>query len=255
MFRGPSLGRCDTCDSVTGGRAGSGPSGDSGSMSYEQSLLERHFRHWRSQALLTADLETRLREASRDLAKSGAGTVVRTVLGLLGGALLLAGLVLVVAENWPALPVWLKLSAWAVILALVLLGAKACEGHDGRSALGEGLALVACGWVLGGIALVSQIYQLDARPPNGVWMWLALVLPAAWILRARTVSVTVFAALVWALSLEAGAEDSLVFAHHVDGPWLLLAIPWLAAALVSCLPRRWPALRGWVGRGRSSSRR
>ncbi|HET9314637.1 MAG TPA: DUF2157 domain-containing protein, partial [Vicinamibacteria bacterium] len=216
-------------------------------MSYEQSLLDRHFRHWRHQALLSAEQEARLREASLDLSRSRTGSIVRTALGLLGGALLLAGLVLVVAENWPALPPWLKLSAWASILSLVLLGARACERTDGRSALAEGLALVACGWVLGGIALVSQIYQLDARPPNGVWMWLGLVLPAAWILRARTVSVCLFVALVWGLALEAGARDSLVFARHADGPWLFLAIPWLAAALLSWLPRAWSGLRGWVG--------
>ena len=216
-------------------------------MSYEESVLDRHFRHWREQALLGPELEVHLREASRGLARSRAGSVVRTALGLLGGALLLAGLILVVAENWPALPVWLKLSGWVVILALVLLGACVSERSDARSALGEGLALVACGWTLGGIALVSQIYQLDARTPNGIWMWLALVLPAAWVLRSRAVSVAIFVALTCALALEAGASDSLVFARHPEGPWLFLAIPWLAASLVSWLPRPWTALRGWVG--------
>jgi uncharacterized membrane protein len=72
-----------------------------------------------------------------------------------------------------------------------------------RPALAEALAFVSAGWVLGGIALVSQIYHLDVRPPNGIWLWLVLLLPAAWLLGRVASSFAVFAALVLGLFMEA----------------------------------------------------
>lgn len=215
-------------------------------MSRDENILDRHFRQWRDEGLLSPELEARLRTASagHDLAR--AASVVRLALGLMGGGLLLAGLVLVVAENWLAIPAWSKLAGWAVIQALLLCGADAFGRRLPRPALAEALALAAGGWVLGGIALVSQTYQLDARRPNGLWLWLALVLPAAWVLRQRATAAVVVAAFTGALALEVAEPGSLVHAHRLGGPWLWLAIPWLAAALASWLPRPWPALRTWI---------
>jgi uncharacterized membrane protein len=216
-------------------------------MSRDDAVLDRHLRHWRSQSLLADGLEERLRAASGELVRHGTGRVLRTALGALGGTLLLAGLVLLVAENWPALPAWSKLAGWALVHGALLFGADAFTRRAPRPALGGGLALAACGSVLAGIALVSQIYQLDARAPNGVWLWLALLLPTAWIVRARAVPIAIFGALAWALGLEVAQADSLVRATHLDGPWLWLAIPWLAGAIASCLPSAWRPLRSWIG--------
>lgn len=216
-------------------------------MSRDQRVLERHFRHWRSLDLMPAGMEDRLRAASAEVGRTASGRALRTAFGLLGGALVLAGLVLVIAENWPALPAWAKLAGWTLVHGALLLGADAFTRRNPRPALGEGLALAACGSVMGGIALVSQIYQLDARAPNGAWLWLALLLPTAWVLRARAVSVALFAALVWALALEVAQPDSLVRAKDAGGPWLWLALPLLSAALCSWLPRPWAGLRSAVG--------
>jgi hypothetical protein len=49
------------------------------------------------------------------------------------------------------------------------------------------------------------------------------------------------------LGLEVAQADSLVRATHLDGPWLWLAIPWLAGAIASCLPSAWRPLRSWIG--------
>lgn len=109
------------------------------------------------------------------------------------------------------------------------------------------MTLVASGWVLGGIALVSQIYQLDSRPPNGIWLWLVLLLPAAWLLERRAVAAAIFIALVAGLSLEAGQVDSIFRAKEVDGPWIWLGLPLLATCLVSWLPRPAPFICDWTG--------
>ncbi len=77
----------------------------------ELKLLERHFRHWRAEGLVSAELESAIRESSGRLVHKSTGTVVRTALVGLGGGLLLAGLILIIAENWEGLPRSLKLGA------------------------------------------------------------------------------------------------------------------------------------------------
>jgi uncharacterized membrane protein len=94
---------------------------------------------------------------------------------------------------------------------------------------------------------VSQIYQLDSRPPNGIWLWLALVLPAAWLLRRRAAAGVVFVALVAGLWLEAGQKDSIFHGGQLEGPWIWLAVPLLAATLVSWLPTPARSIREWTG--------
>lgn len=217
-------------------------------MSRDLKALDRHFRHWREQGLLAAEDEARLRQASLQLERTGVSNVLRSALALLGGALVLAGLVLVVAENWMALHRAVKLGGWAVILVATLFGSvELGRRFPDRPALAEALALIAGGWVLAGIALVSQVYHLDARTPNGVWLWLALIAPAPWLLARRAPTAAVFVALVAALSLEVAERDSPVYARNAETPWLWIAIPLLAGTLVWALPRRLPALRTWIG--------
>lgn len=217
-------------------------------MSRDTKVLDRHFRHWRDKGLVTPEQEAGLRHASAELDRGAASTIVRTALGVLGGGLLLAGLILIVAENWGAIPRFGKLGVWAALqCGFLYLTYELGRRFRDRPYLAEAFALVAGGWVLGGIALVSQIYHLDARPPNGIWLWLALVLPAAWLLARRATAAVVFVALTSALVLEVGAKDSWLHAARADNPWLFLAIPVLVAALVSWLPHPTAWLRDWVG--------
>jgi uncharacterized membrane protein len=217
-------------------------------MNRGQKVLERHFRHWRDNGLLGAELEERLRQSSRELERSGVSTVFRTALAVLGSLLVLAGLILVVAENWMALHRGVKLAGWAALLGLFLAASVELDRRfPGRPALAEAFALLAGGWVLAGIALVGQIYHLTARTPNGYWLWLALILPAAWLLPRRAVAAVAFVAMVSALGSEVLEPRSLVHSSTSEGPWLWLAIPLLGGAVVSALPRRLPHLRSWLG--------
>lgn len=218
-------------------------------MSRELKVLERHLRHWRDRGLISSGQEASLRQASAELHRSAGSAIVRTALGVLGGGLLLAGLVLMVAENWGAIPRLGKLGGWAVLqCGLLYVAHRLGQWFEDRPYLAEIPALVAGGWVLGGIVLVGSLYHLDSRAPDGFWLWLALVLPAAWLLERRATAAVAFAALTMALLLEAvEARDSWLHAEHADSPWLWLAVPLLAATLASWLPHpaRW--LREWVG--------
>lgn len=198
--------------------------------------------------MLPADLEDRLRAASEELDRGRATSVTRMALALLGGGLLLAGLILIIAENWEALPRAVKLGGWALlqvgfVAATAQLGRRSSE----RRYLSEGFAFLSGGWVLAGIALVSQIYHLNARLPNGIWFWLALVLPMVWAVERRMVTLVIFAAVTAGLILEVVQRGSWIEATRVESPWLWLAIPLAGAASISWLPHPVASLRSWVG--------
>lgn len=217
-------------------------------MRHERRTVEKHLRHWRERGLVGEEQASSLLAASDELLRGGASLLVRGALAVLGGGLVLAGLLLVIAENWQVIDRFTKLGAWA-LLQLLLLGLAHELGRrfPDRPALAEAATLVAGGFALGGIALVSQIYQLDARPPNGAWLWLALVLPMAFVLPRRAPAAVVLTALVAALVLETQQLGSLVEADHAEGPWLWLGLPLLAFGAVSLLPRPLDRLRGIAG--------
>ncbi len=213
----------------------------------ERKVLDRHLAVWRDAGLVLPEQEARLRAASEPLLSSEGVAWTRLALALLGGGLVLAGLVLIVAENWEAIPRWGKLGGWAVLQIGFLFGAVETGRRFERPYLAEAFTLLAGGWVLAGIALVSQIYHLNSRPANGIWLWLLLILPAAWLLPRRATAAVAFVALGAALIAEVVDPLSLVAAKDFGSPWLWLAIPLLAIFAVSWLPHPASTLRGWVG--------
>ncbi|HXU32342.1 MAG TPA: DUF2157 domain-containing protein [Thermoanaerobaculia bacterium] len=213
----------------------------------ERKVLDRHLAAWREAGLVAPELESRLRASSEPLLAREGIAWTRWALALLGGGLVLAGLILIVAENWELIPRWGKLAGWAALQIGFLLAAHESGRRFERPYLAEAFTLLAGGWVLAGIALVSQIFHLNSRPANGLWFWLVLILPAAWLLPRVATAVVAFVALVSALIAEIGDPQSLVAAQEVRSPWLWLAVPLLAIFAVSWLPRPAPWLRSWVG--------
>ncbi len=212
----------------------------------ERKVLDRHLAVWRETGLVAPELEARLRASSEPLlAREIAWT--RWALALLGGGLVLAGLILIVAENWALIPRWGKLAGWAVLQTGFLFAAHESGRRFERPFIAEAFTLLAGGWVLAGIALVSQIFHLNSRPANGLWFWLLLILPAAWLLPRMATAAVAFAALVAVLIAEVGDPLSPIAAQETHSPWLWLAIPLLAMFAISWLPRPAPWLHPWLG--------
>lgn len=201
--------------------------------------LDRHLAHWRRQGLVSDELAERLRAASAELVPAEwAVPWVRWALATLGGGLVLAGLALVLAENWNHLHRFTKLALWlAIYLLLLVLGRRADARVGDRPFLAEALSAVAGGWLLAGIALVGWIYHLSSRPADGYWLWLALAAPVAWVTVRRAPTLVCFAALVAAWGAEATDAASWFGRASGQAPWLWLTVPCLAALGVSFWPR------------------
>lgn len=213
----------------------------------ERKVLDRHLAVWRGAGLVAPELEARLRASSEPLLAREGIAWTRWALALLGGGLVLAGLILIVAENWELIPRWGKLAGWAVLQVGFLFAAHESGRRFDRPFLSEAFTLLAGGWVLAGIALVSQIFHLNSRPANGLWFWLLLILPAAWLLPRMATAVVAFVALVAALIAEVGDAGSWLANRQEESPWIWLGVPLLAIFAVSWLPRPATWLRGWLG--------
>jgi uncharacterized membrane protein len=103
------------------------------------------------------------------------------IFSLLGGALLVGGVALIVAHNWAEIPRWAKLGGVVAMLLAAHGGGLVLRVRDyGKT--GEGLFVLGGGLLLVGIGLVGQLYNLAGRPSDGILLWWALLLPAAYAL-------------------------------------------------------------------------
>lgn len=121
-------------------------------------------------------------------------------LGFLGGGSVILGIILVVSANWSSIPDLVKLGGLLVLLggAHGLAFYLRAQPEPPRKTI-ESLHFVGGGLFLAGIGLVAQIYNLDARPPNGLLLWLLSLLPLAITLGSAPLGLlTIFALFLWA---------------------------------------------------------
>ena len=173
---------------------------------------------WVSAGLIGADTRTALL-ARHPVIQTGASRILAIFAGV-GGALLLAGVSLVIKANWDRLGDWLKIAG---VVAL-LLGAYAAgwrwKVSPGRSPkTGDACLMVGAVLFLLGIALVSQIFHLESRPSHGVLLWWLGIAAVPWLTRAKGAQfVSVIAGLTW-LAMELQAADSWVRLSATGERW------------------------------------
>jgi hypothetical protein len=177
-------------------------------------------------------------------------TAVAEALGYVGGALVLVGVVLVVARTWESLGVGGRLAVAVVVAAAVGLGAWRVPATDDRS--GALARLQSTLWVVCALALalaggLAVHDLLDARSPQAVVLGGAVVAGAV-------------GALVWrgrprvaeqALTLIAGAVAAGAPGAHIHDPGLtgvfaaIVGLGVITVGLTKCTSPSWVAV--WCG--------
>jgi len=122
------------------------------------------------------------------------------VLGALGGGIVALGVVLLIAANWQGIADAVKIAGFLLLLAgshAVGFWITATNRPYVRTA--AGFHFIGAGLVIAGVGLVSQIFNLDARPPNGALIWLVAIAPLAYLLRSSAITgMTIVAFAFWA---------------------------------------------------------
>lgn len=166
---------------------------------------------WVGDGLVTESQRTALL-ARHPSEASGGGRFV-AILGTVGGGLLLAGVCLLISANWQDLGDWLKITGLLVLLGGSYIAGwklKVIPGNYPKT--GDAFFMLGAGLFMAGIALVSQIFHLNARPASGVLTWWLGIVAVPGVVKSKGAqAVSLFAFLTWL-----GMEFSM------RGSWLSL---------------------------------
>ncbi|MBI1208332.1 MAG: DUF2157 domain-containing protein [Azospirillum sp.] len=202
--------------------------------------LERDLKAWAERGWLApGGREAILAELT---ARGGRRRLSPLILGGLGALLLAVGVILFVAANWPAIPRPAKVT---MVFGLLWAshGAALALSRAGSRRFAEAMVLLGALLFGAAILLIGQAYNLPPSPTNGLLLWTAGSLAAAWVWPSRLCAALALAA-IWGGIAHAEAGD-IVF-WPFPAVWALIAVPilyyrwqpaWALAVLV---------LGGWI---------
>jgi uncharacterized membrane protein len=186
--------------------------------------LEQLLRAATAQGLVDSGVAEQLTALAAERERERGWLSLGGVVGRLGAAVTILGVMLLIAANWQHIGDGVKIVGF-----LLLLGGAHGAGlwieSTGRPyrRFAEALHLLGAGLFVGGLALVGQIYQLPANPSRAMLVWLVAIAPLAVLLRSPAISgLGILAAWLW-LQFE-GADPASPL--HIRGftSYLMLSI-------------------------------
>ena len=131
--------------------------------------------------------------------KSNNKSSINTVIGAIGffGALTtMQGLMLIVSHNWWKITDFVKISTYIISLIAFHIAGIAMKNKYPR--ISESLHFLGAGYVLAGIGLVAQIYNLSSTDGSAFLLWFLMIVPMAIILRNQWIgAMSVFSFYLW----------------------------------------------------------
>ncbi|EBY7415913.1 DUF2157 domain-containing protein, partial [Salmonella enterica subsp. enterica serovar Alachua] len=142
-------------------------------MSFSVSV-ERLIERWQHDGLIDADTASRL---NADLEKRGPRFSLGSVLATLGGLLLGAAVIMLVAANWQDMPRIMRIGFIFALIWVCYIGG-AWRELRGDKLLPQVLYIIAAASFGAGIALVGQMYHLSGDVHSAAVVWAGGVLVA-----------------------------------------------------------------------------
>jgi uncharacterized membrane protein len=213
--------------------------------------MDRRHVAWLNQELpalvaagvLSPEAAARLREHYGPASQTPGRAWALAAFGILGAALIGAGIILLLAHNWDMLSREARtVVAFApLVITQALAGWVLWTGRQG-AAWREGVGTVWALAVGATIALIGQTYHLEGSTAGFLLGWLLLGLPIVYLLEAATPAALYLAgAAGWALAARGDGANP-------QGYWLLLAllVPYLWRLAIADRYQVRAAVLGWV---------
>ena len=206
-------------------------------------FANRYLSRWQGAGLIDAAGAQRIVDWERAQARP----VWLWALAGLGAFAVGMGVLAVVAANWERIPGWLKITV-DLALTVAVAAALFVSWQRGWEKTREILAIVLSGLVLSGIALISQVYQLDGPAWQALLLWMAICTPfVALITRSRVLGVAWAAAATITYLTTIEALDRLLGRLlHGDAVIVLTWVPGLLLLVVGIV-------RGWFSTTRGQA--
>jgi uncharacterized membrane protein len=167
---------------------------------------------WVSDGLVTAEQRAAL--LARHPETEGGGRLLG-ILAAVGGALVLAGVCLLIGSNWQVIGDWTKILGLLALLVGANYAGWRLQVAPGRwPRLGDTCFMVGAGLFLAGIALVSQIFHLNARPATGVLVWWLGIAAVPWLTGSKGAQFLSTGALLTWLGWEMNTPGSWIELAH-----------------------------------------
>ncbi len=147
-------------------------------------LVLNEVRSWVDDGIITEEQASRISERLRCKGKSSTLTSSRfiTILSVMGALLLGLGVILFFAANWQAIPKFVKvLMILSLIAATYLIGYYLKYVKKDYPMVGSALIFLGCLLYGAGIWLIAQMYNMNAHYPNSILLWVAGILPMAYL--------------------------------------------------------------------------
>lgn len=199
--------------------------------------LEGDARRWVEKGLLDEAMAERLLEESRSQTRSYSFTSIVVLLGVV--SLCFAAMTFV-AANWEEMPKLVRVGL--IMSGLWSAYALAIAAHaKGYPAIADSFVVLGCGLFGAGIMLIGQMYHLQGRPVDAVFLWAlgsfaaALLMRSAAALWLSIVLITLWFCLGYQETLEIGLKPEVNFAYL--GLWALGAVLalWIRSRLAAHL--------------------
>ncbi|MCW5882708.1 MAG: DUF2157 domain-containing protein [Anaerolineae bacterium] len=200
-------------------------------------FANRYLNRWHAAGLIDDAAVARITSWERAQARP----VWLWALAGLGAFAVGMGVLAVIAANWERIPGGLKIAASLTLDGALALGVFVAW-QRGWDKTREILALLLFGLVLGSIALISQVYQLDGEAWQAMLIWIAVCTPfLALVTRTQVLGIAwaIAATAVYLTAVER-LDHVLTRLLHGDAVILLVWVPGLV--LLACgVARSWQA--------------
>jgi len=206
--------------------------------------LRTHLDLWRTEKIIDEATAEKMAEASLKLLGEKGSQKTLWAGMLLAAALILGGLTMIVAENWQVIPEAIKFLGWGAIQTGFMIGwAITHQRNPEKSFIAELFSWLAGGWIMVGIALMGQVFQLDSRFSDGFWLWAVLLAPMLYFVPTQGGQFWIMIATACALGGEVNE-----WAKNGEGMMIgSFAIPVIAALIASVISRSHLGVwRGWI---------
>lgn len=179
------------------------------------------------------------------------------ILSMLGGVLVFAGVISLVASNWDFMPRLLRVAVLLGGMGLAFLSAYYARTKQ-ADGVAHGLAFLGTLIFGANLMLIGQIYHLPPNPPGGTLLWALAASAVALLWPSQLVgALAIFLTGLWSwFAMTVGSRDMFfaLFDLHRSTPHLPFLLLW-GALTVMAVKRNWTkalhlaglTLTVWVG--------
>ena len=163
-----------------------------------------------SQGVVEKDNKEKLQNFAKNYEQKSLISFVNLV-GFFGGFAIILGLILIISHNWDKFSNLAKFSAYIFILIGFYFFAYFLSKKNPKTS--QIIYFVIAGYILAGIGLIAQIYNLSSKSGEAYLIWFCMILPMAILLRNASIGLMALLNFYYWILINA----NLNFYHNVFG--------------------------------------